>query len=143
NVKLDACFSGSPANCAAGGWDFSFVCAASGTNEQTFDLTSCTLTSTTVQFTNYVHCLSWTNNTGSWQPGSLYDTNGLFYGAVAIGQGNVFSVCITNQSNADIDLYARQYLGQPQGDWPNVTAATSTTSVGSVGASQGTSGLVN
>lgn len=77
--------------------------------------------------TNYIQCITWTNNTGSGHAYTFFQDptgcgtnetlNASFTGYVFAG--GVINRCFTNRCAGAIHLYVSPYSGAPQGEWVN------------------------
>lgn len=79
-----------------------------------------------VYYTNYTHCITWTNNTGVGKAFTFFqDPTGCAEGTYVreaeiigyIGAGGVISRCWTNKCAGDIGIYVSPYNGAPRDEW--------------------------
>jgi len=64
------------------------------------------------QVTNYVHCITWTNTSGTLKVGIVLDLdNSSVVANSVIGAGSVFKRCFTNQVGGDFELFIQPYRG--------------------------------
>jgi len=84
-------------------------------------------------YTNYVHCISWTNNTGGYKVGLVLSSAGqVGTELVAVSPGGVFAKCYTNGLSDPPQFCYRPYVGAAVDDYICDSFATTLTNVQTV-----------